>query len=255
MSNFGSYARYYDLLYAGKDYAAESDFVWERIVAFRPEVERVLELGCGTGGHACELAQKGWLIHAVDLSEEMLERARTRLADSPAGIASKISLLRDDIRNLRIGERVDAVISLFHVMSYQSSNEDLRLAFKTAKTHLKPGGIFIFDCWYGPAVLTDPPVVRIRRLEDEKVSIVRVAEPEIYPNVNIVDVNYQIIVKDKATGIVDEFRETHRMRYLFRPETESLLQEAGFELIECCEWMSQREPGLDSWNVYFLARA
>jgi hypothetical protein len=57
------------------------------------------------------------------------------------------------------------VFSLFHVMSYQTSNKDLQDAFETAKINLKPGEIFIFDCWYGSSVLTDRPVGRVNALK------------------------------------------------------------------------------------------
>ena len=38
-------------------------------------------------------------------------------------------------------------------MSYQTSNDDLNATFASARANLKQGGVFIFDCWYGPALL------------------------------------------------------------------------------------------------------
>ena len=52
-----------------------------------------------------------------------------------------------------------------------STNADLLAAFATAREHLNPGGVFIFDCWYGPAVLAERPSVRIKRMEDGATSI------------------------------------------------------------------------------------
>ena len=40
--------------------------------------------------------------------------------------------------------------------------------FKTAAKHLKQNGVFIFDFWYGPGVLTDPPALRQKRLENNE---------------------------------------------------------------------------------------
>ena len=51
----------------------------------------------------------------------------------------------------------------------------------TAAKHLKPNGVFIFDFWYGPGVLTDPPVVRLKRLENEEIEVLRIAEPVMHP--------------------------------------------------------------------------
>lgn len=139
-------------------------------------------------------------------------------------------------------------------MSYQTTNEDLQAAFTTAKAHLKPGGVFIFDCWYGPAVLTDRPNVRIKRLEDEKISVIRIAEPVIHPNENIVDVDYHVFITQKDNGAVEEIQETHKMRYLFKPEVDFLSLHSDFEPVASREWMTNRDPGFDSWGVYFVLR-
>ena len=77
------YAAAYDLLYADKDYDAECDLL-ERIFreSGRP-VRTVLDLGCGTGAHAVRLAQRGYEVVGVDLSEDMLRIARDRARSVP----------------------------------------------------------------------------------------------------------------------------------------------------------------------------
>jgi hypothetical protein len=159
-----------------------------------------------------------------------------------------------DARSVRLGEKVDAVISLFHVMSYQTSNADLMAAFATAKAHLSPSGVFIFDCWYGPAVLVDRPAVTVKRLEDVAVSITRIAEPTMNSAQNTVDVNYTVLVYDRKTALVETLRETHRMRYLFRPEIELLLEANGMSLVTAHEWMTENPPGPHTWAACFVAR-
>lgn len=255
MNVFGNYARYYDLLYRDKDYVGESQFIHRLIQTYAPDAENILELGCGTGNHAVLLAKEGYQIHGVDFSQEMLLKASDRLSQLPTELASRLEFSQGDIRTIRLDKQFDVVISLFHVISYQITNEDLRGAFATVKAHLKPGGLFIFDCWYGPAVLSDRPTVRIKRLEDDEISVTRIAEPVMHPNDNLVDVNYQVFIKDKNTGAVEELQETHRMRYLFKPEVDFLVRELRFEFLECHEWMSDQNPGFSTWSVYFVVRA
>ncbi len=122
------------------------------------------------------------------------------------------------------------------------------------KEHLKPGGIFIFDVWYGPAVLSDRPSVRVKRLEDNQIAITRIAEPVMYPNDNLVDVNYQVFIQDKSNGEVEELKETHRMRYLFKPEVELLMQELQMELVNYRGETNEQKAGFDTWNIYFITR-
>jgi hypothetical protein len=150
---------------------------------------------------------------------------------------------------VRTGETYDAAISLFHVMSYQVTNDDLQAAFATAKSHLNPGGLFLFDCWYGPAVLSDPPLVRVKRLEDEEIEVLRIAEPVMHCNENVVDVNYQVMITDKATGNLQQVCEVHRMRYLFIPEIHALAQRNELDVVLAHEWMSNLAPGRDTWGI------
>jgi len=113
--------------------------------------------------------------------------------------------------------------------------------------------VFIFDCWYGPAVLTDRPVVRTKRLENDRIELVRTAEPVLYPNENTVAVKYRMEVREKGSTKVEEIIETHKMRYWFMPEIVSKLRNGGFEVFETGEWMTRKQPGFESWSVYFVA--
>jgi len=249
MSIFGAYSKYYNLLYKDKDYAGEARYIHDLIQKHAPGSKRVLDLGCGTGRHDFELAKFGYEITGVDISEEMLVSARSRIA-SLNPVASSLTFLPGDIRTVRLNETFDVVASLFHVMSYQTTNEDLQSAFATAWAHLKPGGVFIFDFWYGPAVLTDPPVVRVKRLEDDESSVIRIAEPVLHYNENVVDVNYEVQITDKTTGKLERLRETHRMRYLFIPEIEYIQRIIGFKMVQSLQWLNlEREPEPTNWSA------
>ncbi|HET9957131.1 MAG TPA: class I SAM-dependent methyltransferase [Polyangiaceae bacterium] len=250
MSVFGSYSRYYNLLYRDKDYAGEADYIRSLIEKYRPGAKTVLDLGCGTGRHAQLLAGHGYELVGVDRSTEMLNVARQNA--SAAGGAARTEFLEGDVRSVRLGRTFDVVVSLFHVMSYQNSNADLRAALATMRTHLAPGGLFIFDCWYGPAVLSLKPSTRILRLEDSESSVTRLAEPVLHATANVVDVNYHVFVKDKASAQVTELRETHSMRYLFSPEVELLAGLEGLRIDATLAFRADSPPGFDTWTAVFL---
>ena len=82
----------------------------------------------------------------------------------------------------------------------------------------------------------------------------RIAEPVIHPNENLVDVNYQVFIQNKNSDAIEEFQETHRMRYLFQPEINRLLNQIGLKLVSSGEWMTGSESGLNTWGVYFVAQ-
>jgi SAM-dependent methyltransferase len=254
MSVFKGYSRYYDLLYRDKDYSAEARHVHGIIQKHTPGANSILELGCGTGAHAFHLASMGYTIHGIDQSTEMLAAANCRVKGASADIAARVRFNQADIRKARLSGRFDAVISLFHVISYLPTNDDLKSAFATARCHLNPEGLFIFDCWYGPAVLTEQPTVRIKRMEDDETRVVRIAEPVMAPNENRVDVNYQVFVMNRFGSQFEVLQESHRMRYLFLPEIELLLADSGLKLIDCFEWMTGRPPSSETWGVCCTCR-
>ena len=250
MAVFADYARYYDLLYRDKDYAGEVDYIASLLQRFKPEGQKKLvELGSGTGKHAALLAEKGYSVHGIELSQEMLLQAKELEGDNRGLVFSQ-----GDIRSARLNSKFDAAISLFHVMSYQTTNDDLISAFQTAREHLEPYGIFIFDCWYGPSVLMERPAVRVKRVSDDCLEITRLVEPVMHTNRNLVEVNYQVFVRDKVTNAVNEINETHRMRYLFQPEIEMYLGQAGFSLLHTEEWMTGKPIGCSTWGACFVAQ-
>lgn len=264
MAVFGSYSKYYNLLYKDKDYAGEvaylSDLV-KRLSDGGPEMRSLMELGCGTGNHAFLFAKEGVAVCGVDMSADMIAEAKTRLSRESALLATP-EFHEGDIRSVRVNDakgaarKFDVVFSLFHVISYQTTNDDLIAAFETARAHLKPGGLFIFDVWYGPAVLTDPPAVRVKRLADDSTEVTRLAEPVLRAERNLVDVNYEVQIRAKGANEVETIRETHHMRYLFGPELEFLLKAAGFaEIVHSEEWMTRAAAGTNTWGVVFAAKA
>ena len=254
MSVFGGYSRYYDLLYRDKDYTTETNWIAALLAKHAPSAKSVLEIGSGTGLHASKLAALGYEVTGIDMSEGMLEAAEERRADLPPELASRLKFEHGDARTFRLGRKFDAVISLFHVMSYQTTNADLASAFGSAREHLVPGGAFIFDCWYGPAVIRLWPSVTHKELSDDDTHVKRVAEPVIHATTNVVDVNYTVDVTDRATNQTEVLKETHHMRYLFSPEVEVALEAAGMRLVESRGWLTDSEPDFGTWGACFIAR-
>lgn len=251
MTQFGDlYSRYYDLLYRDKDYEAEVQYVVALIKKYYPNAVKMLDLGCGTGKHAELFCHNNYLVHGVDLSDEMLSIAATRRK----GKEDRLMFSRADISSLKLDKKFDVAVSLFHVMSYLNSNEDLLSTFKLISDHLEKGGLFIFDFWYGPAVLTERPATRVKTLEDEGIMLTRIAEPTCHAQSNIVDVRYNVFIKDKRTLAYAEKQEKHSMRYYFDTDLDLICERAGFEVLGKYKWLTDEPPSFNSWNVVWVVR-
>lgn len=243
---FGAdYAQAYDAVYAGKDYEAECDLV-ERVFAEHGarRVNRVLDLGCGTGGHAIPLARRGYNVVGVDRSASMLAEARAKAAD----VEPLPSFVEADIRDLALEAGFDAALMLFAVLSYQLENEDVISALSSARRHLAPGALLVFDVWFGPAVLTQRP----SRREVSVGELVRTSWGELDALRDRCSVSIELATQRGEVVA----REEHVVRYFFPHELELLLDLTGFELLRLGAFPGiDRAPDETSWNVFGAARA
>jgi SAM-dependent methyltransferase len=239
-SVFNAYSRYYDLLYHDKDYVGEVEYIQTLLIRLGIAKGSLLEFGSGTGKHGSLLANRGYHVHGIERSAEMVAQVV-----SVDGFYCE----QGDICTVQLDRTFDVVLSLFHVISYQTTNASLEAVFNRANEHLMPGGLFIFDFWYSPAVYSQRPSVRVKRIRDDHVEIIRLAEPVIFSNENRVDVNYTIFVRDLVGGNVKTINETHSMRHFSLPEIDLLARKSGFERIRSEEFLTSKPADEDTWGV------
>jgi len=247
MNQFFDYSKYYNLLYRDKNYSEEVDYVDSLIKKFHPKTKQLLDVGCGTGKHAKLLAKKNYTIHGVDLSEQMLQVAN-------ATSEPNTSFSQGDVRTFELNRKFDTVTALFHVMSYQTSNDAVVSSLKTVHKHLNEGGLFIFDCWYGPAVLLDLPGLRVKEMEDDNIKVIRISRPLLDFNQSIVEVNFEVNVFDKSNRNLQTISEKHPMRYFFQNELNFFSQYCGFDILDTYAWLTMNSPDKNAWYVTVICR-
>jgi SAM-dependent methyltransferase len=240
--NFSLYSEYYDLLYKDKDYEKEAGYVIQHIRNLQPAAVKILELGCGTGNHAKHFCNEGFMVTGVERSMDMVALAKKKAIQNFEPVAA-------DISQYKLPDQYNVAVSLFHVISYLTGNEILIRCFQNTCEHLLPGGIFIFDIWYSPAVYFQKPETRIKKLASDSLLITRLAEPVIHFNEDVIDVNYEIIAVDKKTNVSHTFIEKHPMRHFSLPEISLLAIQTGFRLIRAEEFLTGKEPGQNTWGV------
>lgn len=249
---FEAYGRYYDVIYKDKDYKKECNFLEEIFRTFsKPSPKTILDLGCGTGGHAIPLAKRDFKVTGVDFSEVMINIAKEKA--KKAGVVA--DFYKIDLRELKLNKKFDACICMFAVMNYLTDNEDIQKALHNIRKLLKNASLFIFDFWYGPAVLTILPSVRTKVAENEGIKVIKLAEPHLDTLHHICEVDYRLIVANE-NQIMEEVKEKHRVRFFFPEEIRHYLEENGFKLLRLCPFLDlNADPSEKTWNVAAIAQA
>jgi SAM-dependent methyltransferase len=256
MSNiFGKeYARAYDALYQEKNYQVECDLVEKIFSTFTAfPIQTVLDLGCGTGNHAIPLAKRGYRVVGVDRSQEMLDEAREKaLAHIPP---LPVEFHQADVRLLELGKRFDAALLMFAVLGYQLTNADVLASLRSTRKHLIPGGLLVFDVWYGPAVLHLRPSERMKVVPTSKGQIIRWASGELDPLIQLCRVDYHVWNLEEER-LVAESQESHQMRFFFPLELALFLKNSDFQLLHLGAFPEyENAPDENTWNILCVARA
>jgi SAM-dependent methyltransferase len=162
----------------------------------------------------------------------------------------KINLHKGNIQTIRLDKKFDAVISMFNVMGYQITNEAFEKALLTARTHLKKGGLFVFDVWFGPAVLKDNPKDRKKVVcitAEEK--IIRYSKCRTDMMNQVVEINF-ITEKHFKRKLITINKECHRIHFFFPNEIRILLKKSGFTIRKTCPFLKLGRHVTESdWNI------
>jgi SAM-dependent methyltransferase len=237
----GLHARHYDLIYAQKPYAEEAHFVHE-LLGGGPG--RLLDVACGSGRHARELAALGWAVTGVDYSTDLLE------------LAEGLEVHQQDMRQLEIpGPPFDAVTCLFDSIGYPQDNDGIVAALAGMHRHLAPGGRVAVEFLHAPAMLAGADPVRVRRFElPEGGTLVRISETTLDSTTSVMHVDYEVI----ELGPDGSYRrETERQsnRFFAVEEMRALMELAGLRVERFVPAYEDGEIVADTFHVIALAEA
>ena len=111
-----------------------------RILQLSPPLD-IFDLGCGDGRHAIELTKRGYRVTGLDLSEELLERARSRAHT----LNLDIEFIQGDMRDIPYTASFDLLVNFFTSFGYfQKDEENLRVLHAIARA-LRSSGRFLMD--------------------------------------------------------------------------------------------------------------
>jgi len=207
--------------------AVYDDFLAERTPVEVDQIEallqlhpprRILDLPCGQGRHAIELARRGYEVTGVDLSLYMLGVARDR-ADA-SGV--RVRWLTGDMREALPGETFDVVLNLFTSFGYFDDEADDRRAVRAAASMLAPGGRFFLEVINGERVMGNFQ-------EREWFTIGQTAVME---RRSLDLVTRRMVVERTVSSTNGDDTSVHAVRLYSGPDVKTMLHAAGFGRVE-----------------------
>jgi ubiquinone/menaquinone biosynthesis C-methylase UbiE len=134
---YNQLSRYIDASYRRtKNYQQEVDFILRRAGNI-PGRKILIDVACGTGGHAELLSKAGFEVYAVDLNNGMLRLLKRNLPNA--------KVFKQDMRHLDVPAQADLLICMYNSINYNYSYAELSRTLQRFYDHLKPGGTVILD--------------------------------------------------------------------------------------------------------------
>jgi len=231
---FSLTARYYDKIYAFKDYPAEVQRLLDVIHQLRGMAGgHLLDVACGTGRHI-EYLKEHFSVEGLDINPELLEIARQR---NP-GIAFHLG----DMLDFDLKRRFDVVTCLFSSIGYVQTLDNLGRAVGCMAHHLRPGGLLIIEPWFTPN-LWKPGTVHALFIDEPDLKIARVNTSYVDGCLSYFDLHYLIGTPEKTEHLV----ERHSLGLFTQAEIEQALSAAGLSVV-------YDEQGLTGRGLYIASR-
>lgn len=246
MEAYTNFAEVYDLFMDNIPYEDWCSYVTGLLKENGTREGLILDLGCGTGSLTELLADAGYDMIGVDNSEDMLQIAMDKRAES----GKDILYLMQDMREFELYGTVKAVISICDCINYILEYRDLVKVFGLVNNYLDPGGVFIFDLntvYKYETVMGDTTIAEDR----EECSFIWDNYYDGDTKLNEYDLS--LFIREEE-DLYRKYTETHYQRAYTIEEIQKALEEAGMEFLEAYDAFT-REPVKDtSERIYLIAR-
>ena len=214
---YKKFAKYYDKVYADKDYQKEVEFIKWAVKKYKKSPgDRLLDVACGTASHAL-LLKKNFTITGVDINPDMLNLAKKKVKG--------VKFIKGDMKKLALTQKFDVVLCMFTTMTYNLNYDELENTLRRFYNHLQPGGVVIFDLgihkdhWLGGSVW-------INTYSDKDLQLARISQSPQEPKDGLFEGKMIFLIKDK--GKVDFEIDEHKLGVFEGAKIKKIMTKIGF---------------------------
>ncbi|MGN1400330.1 MAG: methyltransferase domain-containing protein [Bacillus sp. (in: firmicutes)] len=244
--SYGKFAHVYDILMENVPYDQWISLFLKKMNQYQIQGREVLDIACGTGEFTVRLAEHGYDVSGIDMSDDMLFIANEKATEA----ALNIPFFHQNMAELELEKTFDAVVIFCDSLNYLENEEDVKRTFRGVYEHLKPGGLFLFDVH---SIYKMEQIFQNNTFADpyEEVSYIwnSYAGEEPYS----AEHELSFFVKDEGTGLYERFEEDHYQRTFPIETYQAWLKEAGFVAEEVLADLEEHPPNGESERIFFVA--
>lgn len=246
MEAYTSFAAVYDTFMDNIPYEEWAEYLAELLAEYEVTDGIVLDLGCGTGTLTELLAARGFDMIGVDNSEEMLEIAMEKRAES----GSDILYLLQDMREFELYGTVRAVISICDSLNYITEEAELEEVFRLVNNYLDPGGVFVFDF---NTVYKYREVIGDQTIAESREECSFIWDNYYYEEEQINEYELSLFIREEE-DLYRRYVETHFQKGYELETVRSLLERSGMEFVTAYDAFTKNPPTTESERIYVIAK-
>ncbi|KIL46064.1 class I SAM-dependent DNA methyltransferase [Jeotgalibacillus campisalis] len=223
--SYGRFAHFYDHLMSDMPYDQWTRFLLEKRDEHGTKGIRLLDVGCGTGEWTLQIAQNGFEVTGIDLSESMLAVASHKAQQ--AGIP--LSLFQQDMAEAGGFDPFDMITIFCDSLNYLETEEELKKTLQNMFTLLNDGGLLLFDV-HSPFKIQEQFINQTFTYDDGSIAYIWNSFEGEYP----LSVEHELsffVLDDPNQDRYLRFDELHKQRTYPIDYYKSLIKDAGFKLV------------------------
>ncbi len=243
-AGYNSFSEYYDALMQNVGYKARCEYIMKAFERLNHDMGLSLDLACGTGSLTVELKKNGVDVYGIDASYDMLSHAREKAEESGLDIL----FLCQKMQSIDLYGTIDTCVCTLDSINHLIKSSDVQKTFDRVSLFMNKGGYFLFDAntiYKHRGVLADNTFVY------DTDDVFCVWQNSLKEN-NVVEIELDFF--EREGNVYYRTDEKFCERAYSDEELTSMLERAGFEVVERFGDMTFESPKEDEQRVVYIAR-
>ena len=250
MLSYSYFADFYDELTANVNYKEAEQYIIKLSERYGHDMGITLDLACGTGTLTVMLKKLGVDIYGIDASAEMLSEAQEKAMEN--GISGML-FLRQKMQSIDLYGTIDTCICTLDSINHITDIEDVQKTFSKVSFFMNPQALFIFDV---NTVYKHQQILADNTFVYDTENVYCVWQNTLCSDKRTVDISLDFFerLEDKKSTCYRRFSESFREKAYSDEEICTMLDKAGFELLDRFAWNTFKAPEPDCQRVVYIAR-